>query len=198
MDEAPGSLQVDQVVVGEFLSLQLPGGRQTVARPTSPLVEGGLLVWVFAVAELGNSFEVQEQSVGKPSSRRQLQRFSLRPDGGQELGDLPIVLAGMDEGLPGEREQASSRQSAVALPELIKNVLVVVRAGHDNDIGEVLGGGANHGGSADVDVLDDFFECCVLPKCRFDERVEVDTYQIDRLNGVSLEGLHVLGVAANG
>ena len=43
-----------------------------------------------------------------------------------------------------------------------------------------------------------FLECCVLPACRFDERVEVDAYQIDQLNGLFLEGLHVRGVTANG
>ena len=60
----------------------------------------------------------------------------------------------------------------------------------------VLGGGADHGRSADVDVLDAFLERGALRDGRL-ERIEVHHQQIDRLDAVLLHRSGVLFVGAD-
>ncbi len=61
---------------------------------------------------------------------------------------------------------------------------------------KILGGGANHGRSADVDVLDQLFERHAWLGCGFFEGIEIDHDHVDRLNAVLGDGSHVRRILA--
>jgi hypothetical protein len=60
----------------------------------------------------------------------------------------------------------------------------------------VLRGGADHRGTADVDVLDGVIDRRVLARDGLLERVQVDGEQVDRLDAVFAHG-HFVGAAAS-
>ena len=82
------------------------------------------------------------------------------------------------------------------LCELGQHDRVVARVDHDGDVGVVLGRGADHGGAADVDVLDAGREVGALGDGRF-ERIEIDDEEIDRADAVRLHRARMLAVVAD-
>src|SRR5690606_20231289 len=62
----------------------------------------------------------------------------------------------------------------------------------------VLGSGAQHGGAADVDVLDRVLEGAVGFRDGFTEGVQVDHQHVDAVDAVFLQGAHVLVAVAAG
>ena len=74
---------------------------------------------------------------------------------------------------------------------------IVLRLDHDRDVGVVLGGGADHGRAADVDVLDAGVEAGALGDGLL-ERIEVDHQEVDRPDAVRRHRGGVLRVVANG
>ena len=74
---------------------------------------------------------------------------------------------------------------------------VVGDAGVDGDILEVLGRGANHRGTPDVDVFDQMAEGDAGLRGGLFEGVEIHDHHVDRLNAVCGDGCFVLGVAAD-
>ena len=60
----------------------------------------------------------------------------------------------------------------------------------------VLGGGADHGRTADVDVLDTIVVACAFRQSRF-ERIEIDHQQVDRRDAVALHRLLVFGIVSD-
>ena len=68
---------------------------------------------------------------------------------------------------------------------------------HDGDVLEVFGGGADHGGAADVDVLDEFVDMDAGAGCGGLEGIEIDDDHVDRLEAVLGDGGLVLGVDAD-
>ena len=61
---------------------------------------------------------------------------------------------------------------------------------------KILGGGADHGGSADVDVLDQLFESHAGLGSSFFEGVEIHHDHVDRLDAVLGDGGDVRGILA--
>jgi len=55
-----------------------------------------------------------------------------------------------------------------------------------------VGGGANHPRPADVDLLDRLLECHLAARDSLDERVQVAAHQVDLLQAVLLQRVHVL------
>lgn len=80
----------------------------------------------------------------------------------------------------------------------VQQGLVVGGIGDDGDTGVVLGGGADHGGAADVDVLDGIFQGDVGLGHGLAEGVEVHAHQVDGGDAVLLDGGQVLGQVAAG
>jgi len=80
--------------------------------------------------------------------------------------------------------------------ELSRQRRIVAGLDDHGDIGVVLGGGADHGGTADVDVLDAVVEARALRHGLL-ERVEVDDEQVDRgeCRGPAWRGM--LGIGAD-
>src|SRR5690606_1285270 len=62
----------------------------------------------------------------------------------------------------------------------------------------ILGGGAQHGGTADVDVLDGVGKGAAGLGDGLAERIEVDDQQIDAIDAVLFNGLQVFGAVAAG
>ena len=80
--------------------------------------------------------------------------------------------------------------------ELFQHRGVVVRVDEHGDIGVVLGGRADHGRPADIDILDARGKIRAA-RDRVLERIEVDDHHIDRTYPVRLQGFSVRGIAAN-
>ena len=80
------------------------------------------------------------------------------------------------------------------LAQIAQDLLVAAGVGDDQYAGVVLGGGADHGWSADVDVLDRHLIADVRPGDRLLEGVEVHADEVDRLDAVLLKRRQVLGI----
>ncbi len=74
--------------------------------------------------------------------------------------------------------------------------MVVGRGRDDSNVVKILGGGADHGRSADVDVLDQLFECHARLSGGFFEGVKIDHDHVDRLDAVLGDGGGVRGIFA--
>ena len=73
---------------------------------------------------------------------------------GEPGGDRGVVAGGAGEGSGGEALARCQREPPVALAQLGEHGLVVGGVDDDGGEGAVLGGGADHRGAADIDVLD--------------------------------------------
>ena len=82
------------------------------------------------------------------------------------------------------------------LRKLRQHQRVVAAVDHDGDVGVVLGGGADHGRPADVDVFDRGRELGVARDGCL-ERIEIDHQQIDRRDAVLPHRLRVLAIVAD-
>src|SRR5436190_23638052 len=93
---------------------------------------------VFAIAKIGNLFEVHEEVFRKLSRRLSGSQFR------EVLGDLRIVACRGEKRLACELKEGLTLQNAAAGREFLENSSVIVRRSDDRDILEVLGRGANH------------------------------------------------------
>src|SRR5690606_16553661 len=70
--------------------------------------------------------------------------------------------------------------------------------GHHRNILPVLGGGANHGGSADVDILDQLFQSGFRSSRDFLKLIEIHHHQVNARNAVLGDRVHMSGFGAHG
>ena len=113
-------------------------------------------------------------------------------------GDGGIVLGGAGVGSGGEFEAEGVGGLAVVGPHLIEDFVVLGGVCDDDDGAVVFGGGADHGGTADVDVFDRFGEGAIWLGNGGFERVKVDADKVDGLDVVLFHGGEVGGVVAEG
>src|SRR4051794_15980162 len=71
-----------------------------------------------------------------------------------------------------------------------------MRVDYDSHVPEILRGGTNHRGAADVYLLDGLFERDAFARDCLLERVEVDDDHINQFDAVGSGGVHVLRVIA--
>src|SRR5579863_5999570 len=149
--EIPGGLQVDDVVVGEFLALELTGVGHAGAGAVG--VHGGPLMGVFAVAQVEGFLE------GETQSCREHGFFRLQLKGvcggiyGDALkcgGDRGIVGGGGGESFLRQSPYRGLRDRAGGAGEFVGDGGVVGGRSDDGDVVKILGGGADHGGAANV------------------------------------------------
>jgi len=95
--------------------------------------------------------------------------------------------------LPGQFQAQAFRCLAVA--QRRQHFPVPLRVDDDQHVPVVLGGGANHGRTADVDVLNGLFQCDARFGYRLAEGVEVHRDQVDRGNPVLFQLAQVILVA---
>ena len=82
--------------------------------------------------------------------------------------------------------------------DLLDDLRVVSRINDNCDGTVILGRGADHRGAADIDVFDGVSERAVRLRDRLLKRVEVHDDEVDRINAVLFQSLHVLGEVAAG
>src|SRR6266849_4366446 len=93
--------------------------------------------------------------------RRSVIKFARKP-----IGDGSVIRGGSGKSLGGKPlAQRVGRHSPMDR-QLGDQVRVVFGSDDDGNVGVVLGGGPDHGGAADIDVLDAIVEACPLSRGR--------------------------------
>ncbi len=115
----------------------------------------------------------------------------------ERVGYRGVISGGGGEGLFCETPAGFACQSAVGAFHFLDDCGVLRHAGDNGDIFEVLGGGTDHGGAADVDVFDEVAEGNAGQGGGLLEGIEVDDDHVDGLDSVRGDGGFVLGVATN-
>src|SRR5215510_7569847 len=150
-DAFVGRVGVVNVVVGKLFALHLARGGD--AGPQSAgAIERRRLMRVLAVAQRFNQAAADCTEGG-----RGIGELIREP-----VGDRGVIDAGASIGLGGELAAQRKRRRAAVLPELCQHDRIVAGIDHDRHLGVILGGGADHGGTADVDILDAGFEIGAL------------------------------------
>ena len=111
-------------------------------------------------------------------------------------GNRGVIGGGAGIDLRGQLAAQFQRRVARGLHER-GDFLVVLRVHDDGDVVVVLGGAAEHGGAADVDVLDGVVERDVGLRDGGLERVKVHHHEVNRRDAVLLHSGLVLSVAAD-
>jgi len=88
------------------------------------------------------------------------------------------------------------RERAAGAGEFVGDGVVVGGRRNDSYVVEILGGGTNHGWSADVDVLDQFFEGHSRLSRGFFEGVEIYDHHVDGGDAVLGDSRYVFGIFA--
>ena len=114
----------------------------------------------------------------------------------ERRGDGGIVGGGGGEGFLRQSPLGFERERAAGAGEFFGDGRIVGRRRDDGDIVKILGGGADHGGSADVDVLDQLLERHAGLGGGFFEGVEIDHDHVDGLDAVLGDGGDVRGILA--
>ena len=141
----------------------------TPGRAIERAIEAGPLVRVLAVAQRFLQGSAEGPEGGRLFERR----------GGEVVGDGGVIGGGAGIGLLGQAASHLQRGGAVMGLHLGPHHRVIGDIDHDRDIVVVLGGAADHRGTADVDVLDAFLGRAAA-RHRGLERVEVDDQEVDR------------------
>ncbi len=187
---------VGDVVVAEFLALQLARGGDGSLLRGGLGVEGGALVGVLAVAQVLGLEELGVEGARKNLAERQvalLFTLFIGNQAAQVVGDHAVVAGGVFEGLHGEVKAGLVGEAAGRL-DLGQHRAVIGGIDYDADVGVVLGGRAHHGRAADVDVLDGIGQGAVGLGHGGGEGVEVDHHEVDAGNAVL--GHHGIVLAA--
>ena len=193
--EFPAGVEVDEVVVAELLALDLESRGNAGAGAVA--IEGGALMGILAVAQRLGQRVGDAQHEGKFVAGEGGIAGSRGLDALERVGDGGIVGAGNTEGTLGETPAGFAAEHAAVQIHFVGEELVVVGRGDDGDVFEVFGGGAEHGGAADVDVLDEVFKSDAGVGGRFFEGVEVDDDHVDGLDAGGLGLVAMLLVAAH-
>ncbi len=196
LDALPRRVGVGDVVVREFLALQLrPAGEQAACHARLA-IEGRALVRVLAVAHVLRLDELQVEHRGVLRARRHVRARVLGAgiERGQVIGDHAVVGGGVSEDLLRQRELGCALHATGF--QLCEHLRVVGRLDHHRHVLPVLRRRAQHRRAADVDVLDRIVERAVGLGRGLRKRVEVDDEQIDRADAVFFQRRHVRGIVA--
>ena len=103
----------------------------------------------------------------------------------------------MFERLAHQREPKVERRTAGAI-QLFDDPRVILGVDDHEHVAEVLGGGPDEAGTADVDLLDQVVEGGIGIGGGLGERVEIDDHQVDRADALGGDGGQVVGPVAAG
>ena len=138
---------------------------------------------VLAVTQRLNQVEVQEQLLVQSGLHTHV------------CGDMCVILCGVGVCL-GRQLDAGVDVGVAEAAYLVQHHVIVAGIADNGDCGEVLGGAAEHGGTAYVDVLNGVLERAAGLGHRGLEGIEVYADHVDGLDAVLLELGHVAGVVA--
>ena len=174
-------VHVEDVVVGELLTVKLLhlGDGGTLGERIC--IECGLLVGVLSVPEvhnlLGRNGEgCRESAFTEPSVHLECNHV--------------VVIGSRDECLC--HEPCEKRLLKTTVTHLFENRCVLLGCGDDCDGPVVLGGCTNHAGATDIDVLDDVLKIVLVLEYGLLEGIEVDYDHVDGSDSFLRNGTHVL------
>ena len=182
LDAFQRGVGVCNVVVGQLFALQLGGGGDAGLGRCCFLVEGGGLVRVFAVAHVLHFDELAVEGAREGGAVFCAQGVAGLLDGTQVVGNHAVVGRSVLERLQGQIKALGVGQ-ATAL-ERVEDAAVVAGVDHDGNVFVVLGGAADHGRAADVDVLDGVRQGAAGLCYRSGEGVEIDYDHVDGLDAM--------------
>ncbi len=191
----PRRIGIGDVVVRQLLALQLRVVGQRAVHGLQVAVEGGGLVRVLAVAHLLHLLEGQVQRL------RILAAGAVRlvlSQAGQVVGDGAVVLRGVREHFLGQHEVGVVADRVAVGLHLGQHGGVVGRIDDHRHVAVVLGGRAQHGRAADVDVLDGIGQRAFILGDGLLERIQVHHQQVDGRDAVLGQRRHVFGQVAAG
>ena len=174
-------VHVQQVVERQLLAVQLGDHREQVGSRSHLGVVGGALVGVLAVGKLEHLLERGGELPGEVV-------LAL----GEPAGDGGVVARRVGEGLEGEALAGAIGQPPVALAQLLEHRVVALGRDHHRREVVVLGRGPDQRGPADVDVLDHLAGLHPALGRHPLEGVEVHAHQVDGLDLVLVQRVHVL------
>ncbi len=174
LDALPRRVGVGDVVVREFLALQLRVARERSGHGIGVAIERRELVRILAVAHLLHLLPLQREPAGERAGA------ILGVERGEIVRDRAVVRGGVREGLFRQREARRGAELAALVAQFIEDAAVVARIGDHGDARVVLRRAAHHRRPADVDVLDGVFERAARLLDGLAERIEIDHQQIDR------------------
>ena len=157
-----------------------------------------MLVRVFAIAHLLAAFQREMQAQRKKRGVDHAHSFAIVVRNGQPFerrGDLAVILRGAGESFSRQIEARRRAQLAAAL-DFCRDGSVIGGIGYDRHAFEILGGGTNHGGAADVDIFDQFFSGDAGLARGSRERIEIYHHHVDGGDAVIGDLLQILGQAA--
>ena len=194
-DQVPSGIGIQIVIVAERLALDLLGAHERKLRARGVLatlgkaVDRSLLLRILAIAQVVDLLQ-RNLELG-----RGIRHVTCL--GGKPTGDSRVVGGGGLVDLHLQATTGGKRGATAGLVHLGQDGVVVGRIGDDGNARGVLGSRAQHGGTADVDVLDGIREGDLGVGNGLLELVQVDDDQVDQLNAVLSGLLHVLlGIAA--
>ena len=189
----PRSVGVGDVVVAQLFALQLHAGDQRAGCGVQVAVQRGLLVAVFAVAQVLHLGEDAVALAGELGARghvgfRQLVFFER--DGREVVADGAVVLGDAVERSHRQGKAQLVAQLSIRL-QLGQHGVVLVGSGDHAHVFPVLRGAAHHGRAADVDVLDGVGQRATGFGHGGFKGIQVDHQQVDGVDAVFLQGRHV-------
>ena len=164
--------------------MQLHAHHQRAGGGVHIAVERRELVWVFAVAQV---LQFDKAAIRLPRENGEL---SIDLDARQVVADGAVVLADAVERGHGQCKAGGVAPAAV-LAQLVHHRAVLRGVGEHRHVLPIFGSTAHHGGAANVDVLDRVFQGATGLGHRRFKGVQVDDQQIDGVNAMRLQGLHV-------
>ena len=151
-DQVPSGVGIQIVVVAERLALDLLGAHERELRARGVLaalgkaIDCGFLLRVLAIAQV---VDLLQRNLELGRGVRHVACL-----GGEPAGDGRVVGGGGLVDLHLQATTGGKRGAATGLVHLGQDGIIVGRVGNDGNARGVLGGRAQHGGTADVDVLD--------------------------------------------
>ena len=182
LDVSQSGVQIHEVVVGQFFSVELNGvddvaRRRGVGRD----IVGAFLVRVFAVTKNRGSRIVKRQGTGEPVFGR---------NAGEIIRNSAIVFRRMSESRSRQFRSRFQRRAAVSA-NFFQNASILRRVGRNGRESVVFRRRANQRRSADVDLFNRLSHRNVRLGNGFLERIEVNHDQLECQNAVFFQTLHV-------
>ena len=180
----PSGIGVGNIVVAELLALQLLRGHQRARGRVQVTEKRGVLVRVFAVAQI---LQFHKAAIGLTGKHR---HAAIGLHRRQVVADRAVVLANAVEGSNRQGKLGAAAHRAMGL-QFGYHGVVLAGVGEHGHVFPVFGRAAYHGRAADVDVFNRLFQRASGARHRGFEGIQIHHQQIDGLNAMGCERLHV-------
>ena len=195
-DAFPGGIRVGNVVVAEFFALELLRGDQAAWGGVQLAVEGGGLVWVFAIAQV---LQFDEHAAGFAgvfdAAGCAFNLAGIKGHAGEVFADGHIVFSNALKRSYRQGKAGGQADGACVL-QLGQGAGVLAGISEYGNVFPVFGGTAHHSRAANVDVFNRICQCAACFGYGGLKGVEIDYEQVDGGNVVLCQRCHVRGQVA--